>query len=114
MAVINLFSGATADGTSSAVRVTPMAGQAQLESVLAQVTGTFGGGSVKFQTSANGDDSPATWADLLNTAGDGALSQSVAGASVLNVPAGTWLRAVISGSTAPSLTAALLGDIERA
>lgn len=105
MATKTLFSGQSADADSSAVTVRSDTTQVHEETLVVEVSGNLGGGTVTLQGCLDLDESPQSWVDL----GGGEFTE--AAMKLARLGSGTSMRASLSGSSGASVTVRVRGDI---
>lgn len=108
----------TSDGLGSGVQVRAFGGgtgeDVTFESVQLDISGDFGGGTVKVKVSALGDlESPINWLNASNPDGAAITSPDITSACslIVRVPSGVWINVELSGATAPSLTVLAAGQL---
>lgn len=110
----------SADGLGTGVQVRPFKGgegeNVTFEAVQLDLSGNFGGGTVKVKVSALGDlESPINWLNASNPDGAAITSPDITSACsiIVRVPSGAWINTELSGATSPDLTVLAAGQLAR-
>ena len=110
----------SADGLGTGLRVREFSGgtgeDVTFEAVQLDLSGDFGGGTVKVKVSALGDlESPINWLNASNPDGAAITSPDITSpcSLIVRVPSGAWINIELTGATAPDLTVLAAGQLAR-